>query len=209
MSFIETPRFPENIALGSSGGPEYSTSIVEVNSGKEYRKQRWSFPRHRYNVGAGANTSEKIDTVRAFHHAMRGRFHGFRFKDFNDWSSAANMAAAITDTDQNLGDGDNSETDFQLVKKYTQGSLTLTRNITKPVSGTVVVSLNDVSQPSGWTVDTTTGIITFSSPPGAGVTVKAGFEFDVPVRFDSDSFLVQTLSPGIEQATIGLIELLT
>lgn len=208
MSFIETPSFPETIALGSSGGPQYSTNIVEVRSGKELRNQAWAFPRHRYNVGFGANTSAKLDELREFHHAMIGRFNGFRFKDFNDWTSAASMNIAISDTDQIIGTGDAAEVDFQLVKIYTVGALSLTRNITKPVTGTVVISLDDVSQGSGWTVDTTTGIVTFSVAPGSSVVVKAGFQFDVPVRFDNDVLQISQISPGFEQATIGLVELL-
>lgn len=44
-----------------------------------------------------------------------------------------------------------------------------------------------VSSPaSGWSVDTTTGLITFTSPPAAGAVLTAGFEFDTPVRFDTD-----------------------
>lgn len=40
---------------------------------------------------------------------------------------------------------------------------------------------------SGWSVDATTGSVTFTAAPGAGVPITAGFEFDVPVRFDSDT----------------------
>ena len=82
------------------------------------------------------------------------------------------------------------------------------RPITKPVAGTVVVSLNNVSQPSGWSVDTTTGVITFGTAPGAGVIVRAGFEFDVPVRFDDEEL---QLSADAFQAgsipTINVIEI--
>jgi uncharacterized protein (TIGR02217 family) len=51
----------------------------------------------------------------------------------------------------------------------------------------VRIALDGVEQPSGWSVNTTTGIVTFGSAPGAGVAVTAGFEFDVPVRFDTDT----------------------
>ena len=60
------------------------------------------------------------------------------------------------------------------------------RTITKPVAGTVRVVLGMVEQMSGWTVDETTGLITFTTAPANGVIVRAGFEFDVPVRFDTD-----------------------
>ena len=58
--------------------------------------------------------------------------------------------------------------------------------IAKPVAGTVRVALGTVEQMSGWTLDATTGVVTFTTAPGNGVIVRAGFEFDVPVRFDTD-----------------------
>ena len=44
-----------------------------------------------------------------------------------------------------------------------------------------------LEQLSGWTLDAATGIVTFTTAPGSGVIVRAGFEFDVPVRFDTDT----------------------
>lgn len=213
MSFIESPRFPDIIALGSRGGPEYSTSVIVVNSGKEFRKQRWSFPKHSYSIGAGAKASSEIDELREFHHSMRGRFNGFRFKDFNDFSSAADMDTAVTNLDQIIGTGDGATATFQLVKIYATSdspSLPLTRNITKPVVGTVVVAVATVGQTLGvdFTVDTTTGIITFISSPLPTGQITAGYQFDVPVRFTDDNLQVEQISPGVERATIGMIELL-
>ena len=54
------------------------------------------------------------------------------------------------------------------------------------MAGSVRLALNGVEQMSGWSVDTTTGSVTFIAAPGAGVAITAGFEFDVPVRFDTD-----------------------
>ncbi len=48
------------------------------------------------------------------------------------------------------------------------------------------VALDGVEQGSGWSVDTTTGVVTFTTPPANGVAVQAGYEFDVPARFDTD-----------------------
>jgi uncharacterized protein (TIGR02217 family) len=44
-----------------------------------------------------------------------------------------------------------------------------------------------VEQMSGWALDTTTGMVTFTTAPANGVIIRAGFEFDVPVRFDTDT----------------------
>jgi uncharacterized phage protein (TIGR02218 family) len=40
--------------------------------------------------------------------------------------------------------------------------------------------------PGAFSVDATTGLVTLGVAPAAGVTVTAGFVFDVPVRFDTD-----------------------
>ncbi|MDF2766770.1 MAG: hypothetical protein K0S81_3765 [Rhodospirillales bacterium] len=89
-------------------------------------------------------------------------------------------------TGELLGTGDDAQTQFQLVKHYPSGSVIEVRTITKPVAGTVKVYLDDVEQLSGWSVDTTAGLVTFGTAPALGVEITADFEFDVPVRFDTD-----------------------
>ena len=43
------------------------------------------------------------------------------------------------------------------------------------------IAFGGLKQASGGSVDTTTGLVTFSAAPGSGVAITAGFEFDVPV----------------------------
>lgn len=207
MAFSESPRFPDDISYGSRGGPTYFTEIVKGMTGKEKRWQHRQYPLHEYNIIYGVKDETDVYYLSRFFHAHRARLVGFRFWDRRDYKSTDDMSQAVSDTDQTIGTGDTTEVDFQLIKTYTVGSQSLVRNITKPVSGTVVISLDDVSQPTGWTVDTTTGIVTFSAAPGAGVVVKAGFEMDVPCRFDIDDFsdiewtdvdLLSTACPVVE-----------
>ena len=132
---------------------------------------------------------DDLHAVIAFFEERRGRGHGFRFKDWTDFKSCA-PGQAVSATDQYLGGGDGSRTAFQLVKTYGASHLPWTRAIAKPVGGTVRVALAGVEQGSGWSVDTTAGIVTFASAPGSGVSVTAGYEFDVPVRFDTDALEV-------------------
>lgn len=185
MAFHET-RFPDNISRGARGGPERRTQIVELASGDEERNASWADSRRRYDVAYGIRKADDLAAVIAFFEARGGRLYGFRFKDWSDYKSAL-PSVAISRTDQSLGTGTGAATQFQLVKRYTSGAQTWTRTITKPVAGTVLVALNGVNQPTGWTVNTTTGIITFTVAPGIGIAVTAGFEFDVPVRFDSEA----------------------
>lgn len=183
--FLESPRFPDDIAYGSEGGPEYKTNIVEVNSGYEHRNAVWSYPRHKFNVAYGVRTLGQLYALTEFFHAVHGSAYAFRFKHHADFKSG-NITQAVSPTDQVIGTGDGAITEFPLKKTYTKGALSRARLITKPNTDTVHVALNGVEQLSGWSVDTTTGVITFDSAPGNGVSVQAGFEFDVPVRFQND-----------------------
>ena len=185
MAFHEV-RFPDNISRGARGGPERRTQLVELASGDEERNASWANSRRRYDVAYGIRRADDLAAVVAFFEARNGRLHGFRYKDWADYKSAL-PSQAITATDQQIGTGTGSLQTFQLAKRYTSGAQTWVRTIAKPVAGTVRVALGMVEQMSGWTVDTTTGVITFTTAPANGVIVRAGFEFDVPVRFDSDS----------------------
>lgn len=185
MAFHDT-RFPVNISRGARGGPERRVQIVELASGDEERNASWSNSRRRYDVAYGIRKADDLAAVVAFFEARGGRLYGFRFKDWSDFKSSL-PSVATSRTDQSLGTGTGALTTFQLVKRYTSGAQTWTRTITKPVAGTLLVALNGVNQAGGWTINTATGILTFTVAPALGVTVAAGFEFDVPVRFDSEA----------------------
>lgn len=178
--FIEQ-RFPEDIALGSTGGPEYSTDIVVTNSGFEQRNSNWEQARARYNVAHGVKTQTQLDALIAFFRARKGRAVGFRFKDWTDFTAIGQL----------LGEGDGTTTQFQLRKTYSSGAGSDIRIITKPVSGSVTVYVNSIPQVSGLTIDYTTGIITFAAAPLEEDIIAADFEFDVPVRFDTDRLSAQ------------------
>ena len=185
MAFHEV-RFPENISRGARGGPERRTQVVELASGDEERNASWANSRRRYDVAYGIRRADDLAAVVAFFEARNGRLHGFRYKDWADYKSAL-PSQAITATDQQIGTGTGSHQTFQLAKRYTSGAQTWVRTIAKPVAGTVRVALGMVEQMSGWTLDATIGVVNFTTAPANGVIVRAGFEFDVPVRFDSDT----------------------
>ena len=184
MAFHDV-RFPDNISRGARGGPERRTQVVELASGDEERNASWLNSRRRYDVAYGIRRADDLAAVVAFFEARNGRLHGFRYKDWADYKSTL-PSQAITPTDQQIGTGTGSLTTFQLSKLYTSGAQSWTRATVKPVAGTVRVTLGTAEQLTGWTLDATTGVVTFTIAPGNGVIVRAGFEFDVPVRFDAD-----------------------
>ncbi len=176
MAFIEV-AFPPDIAYGSAGGPEYSTDIVITHGGYEQRNINWAQSRARYNVAHGVKTQSQLDALIAFFRARKGRADGFRFKDWSDYKV----------TGQAIGTGNGSNKIFQLVKTYSNGGITETRTITKPVTGTLAVYVNSVLQSGpAYSLDSTTGKITFVTAPANTSPITADFEFDVPVRFDTD-----------------------
>ncbi|ABL68387.1 DUF2460 domain-containing protein [Paracoccus denitrificans] len=184
MAFHEI-RFPDNISRGARGGPRRMTQVVELSSGDEERNASWANSRRVYDVSYGIRNADQLAEVVSFFEARNGRLYGFRFKDWSDYKSCSPMQVSHP-ADMALGVGDGTRTEFQLRKFYISGSQSWTRIITKPVADTVRVAVNGVEQLSGWTVDTTTGVVTFANPPAAGQQVRAGFQFDVPVRFDTD-----------------------
>jgi len=206
MTQFHDVRFPEDISFGSVGGIEFSTTVVTAHSGFEQRNINWEQARARYNVAYGVRTLAQLETLIAFFRARRGRAHAFRFKDWNDCQSCP-VESAIAPTDQELGTGDGVRTTFALQKTYASGGVTFVRPITRPVAGTVRVALLATELTSGWSVDTVTGVVTFSTPPGSGVVVRAGFAFDVPVRFDVDTLLTSLDAYGIGSAQrVALVE---
>lgn len=185
MAFHEV-RFPDNISRGARGGPERRTQIVELASGAEERNASWANSRRRYDVAYGIRRADDLAAVVAFFEARNGRLHGFRFKDWADFKSCL-PSQTPSPTNQPIGTGNRAATLFQLTKRYTSGAQSWSRAINKPVARTVTIALNGTPQASGWSVSTTSGLITFTTAPAAGVAITAGFEFDVPVRFDTDA----------------------
>jgi uncharacterized protein (TIGR02217 family) len=195
MAFHEV-RFPAGISLGATGGPERRTDVVLLGSGYEERNSRWKHSRRRYNAGYGVKSLDDLHQVIAFFEERRGRLNGFRWKDFSDFRSGP-PKAAVSAADQPVGTGDGVQTSFQLTKTYGKDFDPWVRTIAKPVAGTVRVAIDGVekTESSDFVVDPTTGVVVFlsTSVPGVGAQITAGFEFDVPVRFDTD-FLEISLS---------------
>lgn len=186
MGFHEI-RFPANLSFGSIGGPERRTEIVTLVNGFEERNTPWADSRRRYDAGLGLRSLDDVETLIAFFEARRGQLHGFRWKDWSDFKSGR-ASRPVQETDQTLGVGDGQRTEFGLTKTYRSGTESYVRPIAKPVAGTVLVAIEGDRKVESldYTVDPTNGVVRFATPPGAGVVVTAGFEFDVPVRFDTD-----------------------
>jgi uncharacterized protein (TIGR02217 family) len=180
---------PYPLALGRDAMvmPEFSTSVAVTASGFERRNSLWSNARLRFDVGPGIRSEPELGELLAFFRARRGAARGFRLRDPTDFSSNG-MTGVPSAADQQLGTGDGVRTDFPLTKAYGEGDALQLRRITRPVAASIVVSLDGVSS-TAWSL-AAGGVIRFASPPAVGKAVRAGFVFDVPVRFAEDKLEV-------------------
>jgi uncharacterized protein (TIGR02217 family) len=189
MTAFHEVLFPLDIALKSSGGPQRRTDIVALGSGAEERNARWAHSRRKYDAGYGVKTFEALSEVVAFFEERRGQLYGFRWRDRLDHSSAA-PGANVSPSDQSIGTGNGSNVNFALSTTYGSIYAPYQRPIGKPVPGSVRIAVSgiEVLEGTAFSVDPTTGIVTFHAGhiPASGAAVTAGFLFDVPVRFDTD-----------------------
>ncbi|MEA3064647.1 MAG: hypothetical protein QOJ27_1093 [Sphingomonadales bacterium] len=199
---FEDVRFPVALGREASVEPAFSTAIVTSASGAEQRNSDWADARLRFDAGPGVRGENDLQTLIAFFRARRGGAIGFRFEDPFDHSSNG-MTGEPGAADQSLGIGDGIRTEFPLVKHYGGQE----RRITRPVAGSVRVSVAGVELADGWAL-APLGLVRFDEPPADGAEVRAGFGFDVPVRFAEDRLAVSrsTFEAG-EIASVPLIEL--
>ncbi|MCG2839755.1 DUF2460 domain-containing protein [Sandaracinobacter sp. RS1-74] len=177
-------RFPLSLGFDAVGGPEFATQVAELVSGHEQRNLLWAEARLRYDAGLGVRSEADLAELVRFFRARRGQAFAFRFRDPLDWVSGA-FGAEVAATDQLLGVGDGTSMRFQLVKRYGEPEDAEVRRITRPVGASVRVSVGGVERTQGWALQPG-GVLLFEVPPAAGAAVRAGFRFDVPVRFAAD-----------------------
>ena len=179
MSFLEI-IFPESISFNSSSILEFSTTITNTKNGNESRNINWKTNKMKYNIINGIKTINELNEIASFFRNVKGRGYGFRFKDWSDYSGTA----------QQIGLGDGTTTEFQLIKTYTISGNIYTRKISKPVISTIKIYLNNIES-SDFSVDLATGLVSFNTAPASDLIITADFEFDVPVRFNSDNMEIK------------------
>jgi uncharacterized protein (TIGR02217 family) len=192
MAFDDV-RLPEEVESGSVAYPRFQTTIVTLGRGAEQRNVDWAQQRMKFDISYGISSEEEFMAVVNFFYARMGRARGFRFKDWTDYKVS----------NQYIGVGDGTRTKWQLFRRYSSGGVNYDRKIICPVSGSSTVYVD--GSPVSHTLNTTTGEVTLAVAPAAAKNIYASFEFDVPVRFDSDELPVNI--SVFNAAAIGSIEL--
>lgn len=182
---IPSYRLPAGIEVGSQFSPTFSNVIQEALSGNEQRFAQWTKCRGVGDISYGLEDSSDptgdFRAIAAMYRAHFGSLYPFRFKDWSDFEAE----------DELFGNGDGSQTEFQLVKTYdpsmillnTPGSLFYVRSILLPATDPVI-KVDGVTKTVVTDYSISSGLVTFTSPPANGTNLTWTGEFDVPVRFD-------------------------
>jgi uncharacterized protein (TIGR02217 family) len=184
-----TAIFPALPGLGwsVSKAPRFATRTQKAISGRELRvidqvNPIWTWTltyeilRDEHDTrgpgGLGAGFDE-LRTLAGFFLQQQGGFAPFLFDDPSDDSTLA----------QSIGTGDSSTLAFQLARNF--------GGFSEPVVAPNAVSaiyFNGVLQSSsGYTVDATTGLVTFTTAPPTGQAITADFTYYFRVRFADDT----------------------
>jgi len=189
IAMVLADVFPNDISYNSVGSTRFATDVIVVDSGDDQRVQRWAQPLMEYDVAYGIRTMEQLLMLISFFRAMRGRFYSFCYQDNVDFTSSlpvkfeARSAPPIQCTDQVLGVGDGLTYVWQLVKNYNSSTQSQQRTISRPQPGTTIMGVN-AAKATNFTVDETTGLVTFTSPLveaiGASVAFNGAGQFSGP-----------------------------
>lgn len=197
MGFHEV-EFPMDPEYASGFAPGFRNTFTELRSGAVETAVHNERPRRSFDLRGQVQSYDDAEALYTFWTARTGGANGFRIRDWTDYTTAANRRGTPGAADRLLGVGDDVTTVFALRTSYVSGGVTKWRPLTKPVAGTVRVSVGGVELVEGvdWTVNTATGLVTFTTAPALGDDVEAGCEFHVPVRFapETDAKLGQVIN---------------
>lgn len=197
---VRTERLPTNIPYGLVGGPSFQTERVITGGGFAKKNARWKNPLRKFQLDvANFSADDYADWLDFYQAVAFGGLYNFLVKDFTDFEAAGEATSPA------VGDGSNRI--FQLAKTYARGPYSLVRLIQKPnddVTPVVYVSGTAVS-PSNYTLDLSTGLLTFNSghAPANAAPVAADFNFDVPCEFDDD-YLPGTVENPVQTTVRGV-----
>lgn len=180
--------FPTGIGFGSIATSNWNKRRVVTPAGYAQVNQLFDQALMRFDVSSGVKSLDDCHELIRFFNVMQANDAVVLFTDKTDFKSCAPQQV-VSATDSHIGTGDGADVTFQLSKRYSAGGLNYDRRITRPVAGTVKVAVAGVEKTIGsdFTVNTTTGLVTMSTPPANLAEVTAGFHFYVPVDFVDSS----------------------
>lgn len=170
--FLEE-RLPIGVRMGASYADQYNVEITQTAGGQEYRRLVHPYPQRVFQVFYTQATADLWSQVLALYHRAYGMFAGFRVKVMDDYTTNARTGTP-TATDQTL-EVITAGTSYRLQVAYGTGGTPLGigtpyRTIFKPVASTTKIAIDSLEQTAGWSVSTTTGVVTFAANKTRSIT---------------------------------------
>lgn len=198
MNDFHNVNLPSYIEIFAIATTEFSTICATTKSGREVRNSNSLIPKRSYLLKDCRLSRNQFEEFNSFFYARCGRRFAFRLKDYCDFKVKK----------QQIGKGDGITTDFQLIKIYQDSVAPYIRKITKPVDKTLTIYTGENTIIPKF-IDLKTGLIGLTDVLEEGIELFASFEFDVPVRFEKDSFHYSFNEDGtISLDDVRLVEVL-
>ena len=179
------PTLP-GLAWSITKAPIFQTRIQRAVSGRELRALDYPYPLWQFtlvfaflrdNPGAGF---DELRTLMGFYLTCQGAYGTFLFQDPSDYQVVG----------QYLGTGDSSLAVFQLQR--TMGTALPGGGFVEPIVAPNLVGavyFDGITQnPSGYSIDPGTGLLTFAIPPATGLVITADVSYWFRCRFVDDSY---------------------
>jgi uncharacterized protein (TIGR02217 family) len=190
--FIESPRFPDEIAAWATGGKGFLTTVVQTWGGDEFRNSPWTYGLGLWTWSTNSqealrstnpNSAYWFGNMRNLYRIARGRLYAFRFRDYTDYQDEGQGVLGTT------GLAVAATLAYQMFKNYAGTPNSYQQIIQKPIGTSIKVYNNGVLQTltTDYAIDATTGIVTFVSQPTVGHPLAWTGQFDTPARFDFDT----------------------
>lgn len=171
----DTVAINDKFALGMTFGPAFHTTVIPLAGGYEDRNQDWELALWRYECEYKGRSLTEMREFQRHVLGRRGAAYAFPLRDPIDNSL----------TDENIGTGDGSTTEFQIKKLYSDAD----RPYYRPISivSNLVVKVDGVTQDEGVDYNNSGGWIAFAYAPANGLAITVTCDFMIPVRYDDDN----------------------
>jgi len=173
-AFIEE-RLDVCVRVGAEAEDSYAVDVVNTAGGSRYASLRHGLPMRTFDVDYVKGQIDIVLQIESLFHRTYGGYAGFRVRAWKDFSTANDGMSPPTAFDSPMILV--SAGVYRLAKTYGRDKPALpgigrpVRQLYKPVAGTVLVGVDGSIYPSTqYTVDTTTGLVTFAANKSRPIT---------------------------------------
>lgn len=190
MSVEVFPLVPDNAVNKKKS---FHTLITTGESGREQRRAKWGVPLREIELVFRNRTKTEAETLEDFFDSREGAYDSFYYKPLEEKAQGATYIIENESVHSSYADEDTSQ-----ISIY-------------PIDASNFVLYDDGVAIDGadYTLNATTGVVTWITKPATTSVITASYDYYIPVRFDDDDLDIQRLRIGIYNMKIVLKEVRT